>query len=866
MEAPSQQQGQARAAGRISDPEPGGAHVVPVTEVSFANNDHRGGIPNSNTWKSTSSTSSSSTDLIRNGRTGIRGNGRGETRQETQDDDDNDEDDDDDDDPDPAAEVSLSTTDEVSPSNPADTKKHAPVLETIARPLPRPQRNVTKGQEFAAPNTSNISPRSIDNVHSLEAGASSAAASHHSGGSSSGSIHSLPTMIEGEDTLRGEGGGEDDPHHDAAMFLPDAAASLPTAWSLSAASPAPPRSRKSSSRSGARRHTRTLSDGVPPHHALLASPMPRGRDEAAAAAATTGATAHVPLLAYGPYVYPTTGPSSQPPSPLPYPGPYMPTPQQQQQQQQQYQPQRSRTPTPELSQRPLLSGHHSLGSLPETGFYQNDAASRHNYMGSNSGMLPPHHYHHHHQKFHSERIMHHAETADDVLPPHQYYPPSSHHRHHHQQQQQQQQQYHSERPSRRRSKHRKARSSGPAFPAPAGYGAFWAPPTADEAGPTAAKTAVPAARTGPSNVPQSPRRTHARNGSFDARNEILGLTSSLRGGISPRTTQTKSGGGGGSYSEPPTPTRLVPTTPINSFAKTNGGTDMLYTWSPATPASTGGGDAVDLGFLQHKRRESTRNRHMRQHSAQLYMEDCKGEEQTPRCRDVFFLLLFVFHLFFIVYVGNLYAKEALKVHPVEEDNPSVTIYYNNLLYVASISGAFAIVLSTALLGVMTMFARHFVQVALVVVITLSFMWGTIGVGLSAKNVVPVTGIIALALSVAYAFIVWDRIPFASANLSTALSAIRTYPGMVGVAFLVQTLALGWTIYFCVVVMGVIDAIREGKLLVNHQCTVAIYVAFGLSYYWTFQVFLVSKEKGLLGCVMVSLRQILTLILLPYFVV
>lgn len=232
---------------------------------------------------------------------------------------------------------------------------------------------------------------------------------------------------------------------------------------------------------------------------------------------------------------------------------------------------------------------------------------------------------------------------------------------------------------------------------------------------------------------------------------------------------------------------------------------------------------------------------MRQHSAQLFMEETKGIPQSSACRDVFFLLLFVFHLLFIVSLGNLYSKEAFQKHT---HAGSVTVQYDNLLALSVMSGAFAIVVSSILLGVMALFAEYFVQVALCVVITLSFVWGTIGIGLSPRNVVPITGIIALALSVAYTFIVWDRIPFAAANLMAAFSAIRDYPSTILLAIIFQVIALGWSIYFCVVVIGVYDVIHEGKLEISHQWEVFIYVLLGTSFYWTFQVLLVSKSRVL----------------------
>lgn len=261
---------------------------------------------------------------------------------------------------------------------------------------------------------------------------------------------------------------------------------------------------------------------------------------------------------------------------------------------------------------------------------------------------------------------------------------------------------------------------------------------------------------------------------------------------------------------------------------------------PSLGGSLGSGGTEALLLAQSSKRvknESVRRKHMRQHSAQLYMENFKGVEQPRRCRDVVFLLLFAFHLFGIVYLGNLYAKEAFAARSVDEQkkHSTVTVYYRPLLYLSCVSGAFSVVLSSILLAMMSIFPKNFVQVALVVVITLSFVWGTIGIGLSPNNFVPITGIIALAFSVMYAFIVWDRIPFAAANLAAALSAIRSHPRTVLVAVILQFLTLLWCIYYCIVVIGVYDSIRVGKLQVSHNAAVALYVLLGTSFYWTYQV-------------------------------
>mmetsp|Transcript_30409 Transcript_30409/g.34918 ORF Transcript_30409/g.34918 Transcript_30409/m.34918 type:complete len:873 (-) Transcript_30409:54-2672(-) len=265
--------------------------------------------------------------------------------------------------------------------------------------------------------------------------------------------------------------------------------------------------------------------------------------------------------------------------------------------------------------------------------------------------------------------------------------------------------------------------------------------------------------------------------------------------------------------------------------------------------SDAGGEAV---FLLNKksthnqpsrtsRRESrTQKKHMRQRSAQLFMENVKGTEQLPSCRDILFLLLFVFHLLGIIYLGRTYGNEALRIHDEssEDNESSVTINFTNMIYIAALSGLFAIVISGFTLLLMTNVANKIVQIALVLSITFSFAWGTIGIGLSPKKIVPVTGIIALAMSVAYAFIVWDRIPFAAANLNAGLTGILANPGAVFVSFIFQLLALGWSIYYVFVAFGVYDAIQEGEIKESFQGIGWLYYSLlGISYYWTLNVFL-----------------------------
>jgi hypothetical protein len=237
---------------------------------------------------------------------------------------------------------------------------------------------------------------------------------------------------------------------------------------------------------------------------------------------------------------------------------------------------------------------------------------------------------------------------------------------------------------------------------------------------------------------------------------------------------------------------------------------------------------------------SRRKMHMRQQSAQLFMADIKGKEQPRRCRNVLFALLFVFHWIGIMYLGTTYARDAIMINRADSEE-TVNLWYRNIIFLASLCGFFAVGVSTLALVLMNFIARRVVQVALFATIGMSFAWGTIGIGLSAKNFVPITGVIALMLSVGYTFVVWDRVPFASANLHAALNAIRDNAGTVLVAFGFQFLALVWSIYYTFVVVGVYNAVENRDLELSQGMTKFVYGSLIVSYYWTFQVLLVSDD-------------------------
>ncbi len=243
------------------------------------------------------------------------------------------------------------------------------------------------------------------------------------------------------------------------------------------------------------------------------------------------------------------------------------------------------------------------------------------------------------------------------------------------------------------------------------------------------------------------------------------------------------------------------------------------------------------GAAERKKRHK-RKTHLRQKSVELYMDDVKGVEQPPSFNDLFFAVLFLMHLGVVIYLAFTFGPKAIGDidHTI---NSEIEFAYMNILYVSGICGAFAVCFSLALLLSMAVFAKKFIQTALVVSIGLSFSWGTIGIGLRPTSFVPATGVIALALTIGYAFVVWDRIPFASANLCTALKGLKSNLSLIAIAFFYQVLLYVISMFYLFTSIGVYDDLLEKGKVTLGKWEGLVFISILISYYWTYQVAMVS---------------------------
>jgi len=261
----------------------------------------------------------------------------------------------------------------------------------------------------------------------------------------------------------------------------------------------------------------------------------------------------------------------------------------------------------------------------------------------------------------------------------------------------------------------------------------------------------------------------------------------------------------------------------------------------------------------------SRKKHMRHFSAQLFMRDIKGKPQPKAFRDKTFAILFLMQLAAIVAVAVKYGPAAFLPHDVSatptppdklatiEDDTPLLVDHINLAKLAIVCGIFACALSGLALTLLTVFYENVVQVSLISSIGMSFIWGTVGIGLVQGNFVPVTGMIALAFCIGYSFVVWDRIPFATANLNTALHGVRNRLGVVVLAYAFLCLAMFCNFIWTVAITGVYDVRRNRNVGVDVKkqhdtVNVIIIIAFVVSYFWTLRVLCKIVEVVVAGAI------------------
>jgi hypothetical protein len=160
------------------------------------------------------------------------------------------------------------------------------------------------------------------------------------------------------------------------------------------------------------------------------------------------------------------------------------------------------------------------------------------------------------------------------------------------------------------------------------------------------------------------------------------------------------------------------------------------------------------------------------------------QQQPKQWNDVLWAVAFYAHLVAMI------ALCSISIANTNYD--AIDGSFHGLLYVVGICGVVSILTSSAMLSVMMKYAKAFTKAALIFSVVISGVVAIIG-GLYGQMVMGILGAVMFVIGICYAKMVWPRIPFAAANLHTALTAVKSNMGLTVIAYGALVVAFGWSL-------------------------------------------------------------------------
>ena len=234
----------------------------------------------------------------------------------------------------------------------------------------------------------------------------------------------------------------------------------------------------------------------------------------------------------------------------------------------------------------------------------------------------------------------------------------------------------------------------------------------------------------------------------------------------------------------------------------------------------------------------------------------KGEQQPTRCRDPIFAVLLYVNVIAMAAVAILLGRDVFGTATTGGFD------YTGYLYTVALAGVVSILLSFLMMLVMMRIPTLLIKASLIFVVALSGVLAAITF-LTGNLIGGIIGLVFFALGICYACAVWERIPFASANLLTATTAVKNNCGVTIQAILSVVVAFGWSLLWTIALLGVWDRTYNCTTDANGVQTCSspsygiLFVLF-LSYFFTHQVIqntLVVIVAGVVGEFVCSFRVV-----------
>lgn len=150
--------------------------------------------------------------------------------------------------------------------------------------------------------------------------------------------------------------------------------------------------------------------------------------------------------------------------------------------------------------------------------------------------------------------------------------------------------------------------------------------------------------------------------------------------------------------------------------------------------------------------------------------------KQAKCQDIMFAPIFYIDILAIGAVAGIYGKEALS----NANNP-FSADYLGYYYSAIIAAIVGLAMSALGLQVLMCIPQFMIKAGLIFSVVMSGF--ILAVAILNGNALGIAfGVIFFAMSCCYAYCVWSRIPFATVNLVTGMSAIKANCGIIVVGY------------------------------------------------------------------------------------
>jgi hypothetical protein len=180
------------------------------------------------------------------------------------------------------------------------------------------------------------------------------------------------------------------------------------------------------------------------------------------------------------------------------------------------------------------------------------------------------------------------------------------------------------------------------------------------------------------------------------------------------------------------------------------------------------------------------------------------------------------------------------------ENARFTIDYKNVLSLLLISGGYACLTSYLSFAFMMIVARSLIAIMLVFTILLLLSWGVLGLTVTTYggSAISILGFALFGLCLAYTMFSWNRIPFCSTNLYTAICAMRSSVLILFAGILSLLVALLWLFVWSIALMGILNKDNGTDCAMWDECETHLVVPNGrlmelgalmISLYWTTMV-------------------------------